>query len=179
LNRAFQEIVENPEWQAFNLKIHSQPNPTDPDILDGPWVITLDDFVTKDECTKMIELGRIEGYERSEDLSDEMNVDGSFDGKLSEDRTSTNAWCTDDCFEDTATKGILERIERLLHIPESNYEYLQLLRYDVGQFYGVHHDYSASFAKRPPGPRVGPSCVVIDGARRPNALLTNPSLFRS
>jgi hypothetical protein len=179
LNQAFQEIVDNPEWQAYNLKIHSQPNPSDPAIFDGPWVITLDDFVTKDECTRMIELGRVEGYERSEDHSDAMHVDGSFEGILSEERTSTNAWCTDDCFEDKATNDILGRIERLIRIPESNYEFLQLLRYDVGQFYGVHHDFIDSQVNRPPGPRVGPSFGVTVGANIWNTLFANPYLFRS
>lgn len=45
-------------------------------------------------------------------------------------------------------------MEKLVGIPESNYEHFQLLRYEVGQKYGVHHDYIDSQVARAPGPRV-------------------------
>ena len=83
-----------------------------------------------------------------------MNPDGTFDGVISKDRTSTNAWCEGPCLEHEVTKRVLARMEDLIGIPQQNYEDFQLLRYEVGQKYGVHHDYIDSQIDRQPGPRV-------------------------
>jgi len=156
LNRMFERIVSDPEWQAYNLQILSQPEPRKDteNILKGPWVITLDDFLTSEECETLIRLGADKGYERSEDLSDQMNLDGTFDGYVSEFRTSTNAWCDGPCMEHPLTQAVHDRIERLIDIPIPNYEDLQLLRYEEGQKYGIHHDFIDSQVDRQPGPRV-------------------------
>jgi len=47
---------------------------------------------------------------------------------LNKERTSTNAWCVDDCFEDNTTQVIVNRLENITGIPDTNSEYLQLLR---------------------------------------------------
>ena len=101
---------------------------------------------------------------------------------LNKERTSTNAWCVEDCYEDNTTQAVIKRLENITGIPDTNSEYLQLLRvrhlniviyqwakhvafvlllrsliicampchfffqcayeqYEVGQKYGVHHDY--------------------------------------
>lgn len=39
-------------------------------------------------------------------------------------------------------------------IPDANSEYLQLLRYEKGQFYESHHDYIPHHLKRAQGPRI-------------------------
>ena len=155
LHRMFERIVMDPEWQqAYSLQILSQPQPTAANVLDGPWIIILDQFLTDEECDTLIQLGGTLGYERSEDLSEEMNFDGTFDGVVSDERTSTNAWCEGPCLEHPHTQAVHERIERLLDIPRTHYEELQLLRYEVGQKYGIHHDFIESQIDRQPGPRV-------------------------
>ena len=156
LNLMFERIVSDPEWQAFNPEILSQPEPRKDSekILKGPWVITLDDFLTAEECITLIRLGAEKGYERSEDLSDTMNPDGTFDGYVSEFRTSTNAWCDGACMEHSLTQAVHKRMEKLIDIPIPNYEDLQLLRYEEGQMYGIHHDFIDTQVDRQPGPRV-------------------------
>jgi hypothetical protein len=42
---------------------------------------------------------------------------------------------------DDATKSVNAKLENITGIPETNHEFLQLLRYEVGQFYQTHHDY--------------------------------------
>jgi prolyl 4-hydroxylase len=107
---------------------------------DSPWVITIDDFITPKECTTLIELGRVEGYKRSKDVGEEL-FDGTYSAVRSHSRTSTNAWCAGDCYNHSVTQYVLQKIENLTSISDLYAENLQLLQYDVGQFYQEHHDY--------------------------------------
>ena len=49
--------------KRFSPTILSQP-PT------GPWVITLENVATEEECNRLIELGKERGYERSQDVGE-------------------------------------------------------------------------------------------------------------
>merc|ERR1712107_467110 len=120
-------------------------------IQDGPWVVTLDDFLSEEECDLLIKLGGEEGYEISMDVGAK-KFDGSFEGYKNERRTSTNAWCTKDCWKQASP--VLQKIENLTGIPDANSEYLQLLRYEVGQFYKQHHDYISHHTQRQEGVRI-------------------------
>lgn len=159
LHRLFEKIVttnasyvdgeSDSAISAYDVNILSRPSPAPEDEnkdmknLDyklGPWVITIDNFIKEDECDKLIELGGVEGYKRSEDVGKEQ-FDGTYASVQSESRTSWNAWCTDDCYKDPTAIEVAARIERLTGIPEPNSENLQLLRYEVGQFYKTHHDF--------------------------------------
>lgn len=51
-----------------------------------------------------------------------------------------NAWCIDMCEEDETVMDINERISKLIGIPDTNAERLQLLQYEPGQYYTTHHD---------------------------------------
>jgi len=130
LNKMFERIVAD-HRNKDRLKILSQPP-------SGPWVVTLDEFLTSDECQKLIDLGGQRGYERSKDVGKE-KFDGTYDSVESKSRTSSNAWCVDECYEDDTTQNVLSRIQNLTGVPEENYEYLQLLQYQETQFYGSHH----------------------------------------
>jgi prolyl 4-hydroxylase len=45
-------------------------------------------------------------------------------------------------------------LEKLTGIDRMNYEYLQLLSYEEGEFYGQHHDFIDYQVNRPQGVRV-------------------------
>ncbi|KAL7567681.1 hypothetical protein ACA910_012020 [Epithemia clementina (nom. ined.)] len=164
LDAMFTRIVTEPEFQQlYNITILSQPKPVSyvdqhnqnnhVEIKDGPWVVVLDDFMTSEECDTLRDLGATEGYQRSEDVG-ERKFDGTFSSKQSTGRTSSNAWCTMACWEHNVTKAVHDRMERLLQIPTGNYEYLQLLKYEVGQFYETHHDYIDHHLERFEGVRI-------------------------
>ena len=116
-------------------------------------VITIDDFITDEECDRLIELGGKQGYGRSTNVG-KMKFDGTFEEKTSKTRTSHNAWCTEECYKDDLVQNVLERIAQLTGIPDQNSEYLQLLKYETGQFYRAHHDYIEADKNRQPGPRI-------------------------
>jgi prolyl 4-hydroxylase len=118
LNKLFERIVE----RYPNVSVLSHP-------IEGstrsPWVITLDDFIKPEECDRLIEHGYKLGYARSTDVGAE-KFDGTFEEKKSTTRTSENAWCTDECMNDTLTQDVLKRIEVLTGIPDTNSEHLQV-----------------------------------------------------
>lgn len=125
------------------------------DLEEDPWVITLDNFLSDEECDRMIDLGYMEKYERSKDVGARLS-DGTYDAKVSTTRTSENAWCSDKggCRNDEIARRIFERIARLTRIPHVNYEDFQILKYETGQFYRNHHDYIDHQRERQPGPRI-------------------------
>jgi len=104
LNKMFENIVAN-ESNKEKIKILSQPP-------SGPWIVTLDDFLTPAECQRLIYLGGQRGYERSKDVGKE-KFDGTYDSVESKSRTSSNAWCVEECYEDDATMNVLLRIQNL------------------------------------------------------------------
>lgn len=120
---------------------------------DGPWVLTIDNFLTPEEAAQMIVLGYESGYKRSTDVG-EKKVDGSYAHEQSESRTSENAWCTDACLENPVVQRISEKIINITGIPLPNHEHFQILKYEKDQFYESHHDYINHHVRRPCGPRV-------------------------
>jgi prolyl 4-hydroxylase len=144
LNRMFEGILSDPiVVEKYNPKVLSRPKPFPDEVVDyqeGPWVITLDTFLTDHECDALVELGAEEGYKRSEDVGEE-KVDGTYGSLESSGRTSENAWCVDDCYKNATAQVVMEKIENLTGFPETNSENLQMLKYEVGQFYHTHHDY--------------------------------------
>lgn len=179
LNQMFQRIVETApgnrtlskremdqlaqdNMTRFSVIVHSKPGEKSNTKSDAemdkklpPWIITFENFLTSEECEEMIELGYKYGYKRSEDVG-AMRFDGSHDSVKSERRTSENAWCSarEGCRNETLPKLIHERMSKVMGIPAQNSEDLQILRYEVGQFYRTHHDYIPHQKDRQCGPRI-------------------------
>ena len=151
LDQMFQRIVDEYEdvtvmsSPSMRLESYGYDNP--------PWVVTVDDFLTDEECQVLIEMGAEKGYERSKDVG-KRNFDGTYGSVESTGRTSSNAWCTDECFENPITTQVLEKLEKLTGIPDANAEYLQLLKYDVTQRYESHHDFITFHSRRAQGVRI-------------------------
>ena len=110
LNAMFQRIISDPQWAEKYGPIEILSSP---DTTGGPWLITLDNFVSDEECAKFIEWGFEAGFERSEDVATEEEFDGTFGSEESTGRTSTNSWCYDDCHTDPILGPVHERIEAL------------------------------------------------------------------
>jgi len=148
-------------FKQYEPIVHSHPSGIntenikygDDPILDGPWVVTFESFHTDEESDRLIELGAELGYERSTDVG-EKKADGTYTAKKSNSRTSTNAWCTDQCYDDPLSQQVVDRIGNVTGIHDINHENLQLLRYEEGQFYAAHHDYIPHHIDRQSGPRI-------------------------
>ena len=141
LNKMFHRIAYGPESSTRKVQVLSEPsleNTTGRYDYPLPWVVVIDDFISEEECKQLIDLGAIRGYARSRDVG-EQQPDGTFSSVESKDRTSSNAWCQDECLEHPVVQGVLKKIESLTDIPDANSEHLQLLKYEEGQFYKTQY----------------------------------------
>eukprot|EP00977_Amphora_coffeiformis_P022285 scaffold10723_cov164-Amphora_coffeaeformis.AAC.13 len=167
LNAMFERILTEPSLQQYQPVAMMRPNPptataggddddddtTTTAVKEGPWIVVLENFLTDHECDTLIQLGAERGYERSKDVG-ERKADGTYGSVESKDRTSTNAWCVEECWDHAVTQSVHDKLELLTGgIPRAYYEYLQLLRYGQGEFYGQHHDYIEHHLDRQQGPR--------------------------
>ena len=124
----------NPDMPPYTVHVHSSP-----DDNGRPWVVTFENFLTKEEAQELIWLGHQEEYKRSEDVG-KLKFDGSFDSKQSTGRTSENAWCSafKGCRWKEVPSRVLNRISAVTGIPSDHSEDLQLLKYEKGQYVCIH-----------------------------------------
>ena len=151
LNAMFERLTTDPYYvEQYSPTILSRPRPNENNTQedDGPWLVVLENVATPEDCERMIQLGSDRGYEQSQDVGAK-KFDGTYDGKVSQGRTSSNTWCLDECWEDDASTRIHDAMENITGIPRENYEYLQLLQYQEGQFYNAHHDFIEFHRERP------------------------------
>lgn len=143
LNKMFQRIVGELPFEDgavvpdYKVNIISRPLSEEHigsamhelDFHVGPWILTLDNFLTDDECDRLVELGATSGYYKS--LIENEDEDEEDEEEEEEDayRTSTNAWCQDECYKDPIAQRVIQKIENTTGIPDSYSEYLQLLKY--------------------------------------------------
>merc|ERR1712118_229435 len=101
------------------------------------------DFLTDEEVSAFIE-----GCSRSFSRSLAGDV-------LSPVRTSQQCWCTgNECARDPQTRRVEQRIADMIGGFHTKYfEPFQILKYDPGQFYRVHHDQNSGLFT-PQGARV-------------------------
>ena len=98
LNKMFERILAEPAFQKHEPKVVSRPTLAPGDtaetadyVVGGPWMIVFDKFVTDEEADRLVELGGLEGYQRS--LSANTLLNGAVAREVSPTRTSSNAWC--------------------------------------------------------------------------------------
>ncbi len=144
LNRMFERVIV--DFAEFKPEILSRPP-------DGPWVVVFHDFIKDIEVNTMIAWGKKLGFARSTDVG-QANERGETTKVVSQSRTSSNAWCSHECEVDPLVTAVSNRIERVLEVPQQNYESFQLLQYHIGQEYKVHHDMANSERNEPAGPRI-------------------------
>jgi len=144
-------VVSSPYYDMTRLLDDDEDEDDQPPL---PWVITIEDFLTGEECDVLIKHGSELGYEQSTQYSNTADVGGSHEFIESESRTSTNTFCQGDCDADPIVRGVIDRIVEMSGITANHYEKLQLVRYEVGQYYKEHHDYASAHEELPFGPRI-------------------------
>eukprot|EP00980_Cylindrotheca_fusiformis_P010158 scaffold2261_cov124-Cylindrotheca_fusiformis.AAC.6 len=113
----------------------------------------MENVINATDAHRLIELGHDAGYERSTEVG-KINT-GSVEKEVTRARTSTSTWCQHkDCIEDDVTVRLLDQISDWMDISWRNSEYLQLLRYEPGQYYKTHHDYIPHHIDRQYGVRI-------------------------
>jgi len=109
-------------------------------LNEDPPIYLFPNFLSDDECELLVGHARDQGLERST-TTGKMGKDGRFHRPTHESRTSNNAWCFGKCFSDTEVHKIENKIAHVVSRPRRNMEHFQLLHYEVGQEYQVHHDF--------------------------------------
>jgi prolyl 4-hydroxylase len=143
LDRLFAGLPER--FPAYNVSFLSRPPA-------GPWVAYFHDFLSDQEIDTLVE--QTGGDLRRSTDQGAFDADGVQEQVLSQDRTSRNAWCSNECEEHPVVRGVSKRIELITGVPEDNYESFQLLRYEIGQEYKRHHDMSEEDNEQLSGPRI-------------------------
>lgn len=118
-----------------------------------PPIAVFDSFMTTEEALAMRDAVGQPNFKRST-ASGSTDASGYTNQIASKTRTSTNAWCMHGCESNPTVKAIIQRISSVVNISSGHFEALQLLRYETGQYYRRHHDFSDSNAHNPAGPRI-------------------------
>jgi hypothetical protein len=84
--------LEHDLASKYKITVHSR----------SPFVVTIDDFITMEEADALIKAGGVK-WERSTDTGT-TNKFGETGRVLTEGRTSSNAWCREDCLADPHVK---------------------------------------------------------------------------
>jgi prolyl 4-hydroxylase len=135
ISGTFERVVEQMTHEKYAVNVLSRPP-------QGPWVITIDDFLAEHEIRALLEKGG-HHYERS------LAGDG-----VSPVRTSSTSWCNVPfCEGDPTIKSLKRRVANVTGVPLTHSEHVQVLRYEVGDFYRQHHDQNAH-PHSPWGPRL-------------------------
>ena len=139
LDAMFARAASAAEFAHYRPTVHSR----------DPWVVSFDNFLSPSEADRVIQIGG-KGWQRSQ----------AGDG-VQAVRTSSTAWCDHThCGADPTLAALRHRIANLTMVPERNAEHLQVLKYDVGQFYRTHHDQNS-----PTTSAWGPRMYTVRGAR--------------
>lgn len=139
-------------FHRLQVKVLSKPP--------APWVVQFDRLLTPEDADAFTN----HTYSDMEVSSDAgaVRADGSFVHIKSESRTSWNSWCKGTCLGMEATRTLAANIESITGVPESNSEFLQVLRYQKGQYYKHHHDFIHANAGMPCGVRVYTLLVYLN-----------------
>jgi prolyl 4-hydroxylase len=162
LDRLYESITTNPAFEQYGLQVLSRPSyapgdtaETTTDYQLGPWIVVFDNAVTDEEADRFIELGYMVGYTQSAtNAVGKQGKDGTFTPLGDAGRTSTTAWCFFDCAKDPTVRRVMNRIASIIGIVDTNFEPVQILRYEKDQFYKIHNDYVGDQKTRPPGVRL-------------------------
>ena len=118
-----------------------------------PWLIVFDEFLDGNDIAALRAAFDTRKLERSSNVG-RMNALGRYEKSIDSSRTSENSWCDGDCARLPGVSSISQRIGNLTGCSELNSEFLQMLRYEHGQYYKVHHDFIPSHLDFPFGPRM-------------------------
>lgn len=164
VNRMFRHILENPIYQQYEPIVHSRPggDSTDPNVLDGPWVVTVENFTSPQECERLIEVSEDVGFKPSYGAMGQRDKDGRRERIQTEFRTSKSAYCLQACDLDTNIQTLTGRMENITGAPHSHLQYLHFMKYESSELYKLHSDYAKEHREQLHGVRLLTFLVYLD-----------------
>lgn len=140
-----------------SLEMNNNPHMADKygtmEILSrDPWVVTIDNFLSESEIQSLTQFKYT--WKKSLEYG-QVNEFGESGVLLSTRRTSEYFQCDGPCAQLADVQQLMSKLEKLVNIPRNHFEPLQLVKYETGQFYVTHNDYSDEGGSLPPcGPRI-------------------------
>jgi len=160
LHEMFHRIIHHPTFRD-SVEVLSRPDLKEGDDHEtvnyglGPWMILLKDFASPEECEAIIQAGTTLGFERSAYSGDKLDAAGRLIGGVKRGRTSSTTWCDEEiCESSPHVQRIIEKTEELTGLHRNYSEHLQILKYEPGEFYTLHHDYIERQRLRIAGARI-------------------------
>lgn len=109
------------------------------ELLRDPWIAEITEFATEGECDYIVDLARRVGFEPSRtSLGKERASEDSYTSVHSKSRTSWSSHVTS--VNDAVLRTLQQRIASMLEENVEHLEPCQVLRYEPGQQFKVHHD---------------------------------------
>ena len=131
------EVVYHPH--SDNQHGSNEPPPSQ------PWLLRFDDVLTSEECDHLVALSNSLGWSTRTLVPAGGNTIG---------RTSASVVCnTLDCTNDNVLSKLFENLSSIIGVPARNMEHIEFLKYEMGESYGVHHDYIPEDFWKPSGTR--------------------------
>jgi len=128
-------------------------------VNQDPPVVVFDHFLNASEVGVLVSLGFQSGFRRSKNAVQDSSLDkdgvmekSAKSMAVSDIRTSQTAWCSvEPCVHNSTVLEVRRRMSEITTVPEENFEFLQMLRYEPKQFYRLHHDFIPDQSQTPCG----------------------------
>jgi prolyl 4-hydroxylase len=124
-----------------------------PQILSrDPWVVFLEELITPKMADDLVQAFHDSGEEFAS--SSELDLPEG-EGALTSRRTSESMFCnTETCHNDPRVMAVHNIVSNLTGLPINNHEFMQVVKYNLGQYYVKHHDTSATYSRAANGHRI-------------------------
>jgi prolyl 4-hydroxylase len=124
-----------------------------PEVLSkDPWIVYFDEMITPKMADDLVQAF----HDSGEDFAASSELDlPEGEGALTARRTSLSMFCnTEVCQNDPRVLAVHEAVGNVTGLPLSNQEYMQVVKYNIGQYYVKHHDTSATYSRSANGHRI-------------------------
>lgn len=134
------------------------------DLVDNPWIVKIDDFVSNDEAESLISLAESGTWDLKETTM------GSHEPKVS----TCKLWAKDNkektCMgSNKVFKNLIHRISTMTSLPIVNFENVEMLKYGKYEAIPAHHDYLQHDSWKPAGPRVLTASLILSDVEQGGA----------
>ena len=124
INKLFTRVTTLSKFKKYTPVIHNS----------DPWVVTFDTFLTDEEADMVIQMSQ--GHFSPSALAGAEQINQNY-------RRSESFGCDhhNKCIEHESIKPIIDRMHEVTDINMKHTEDLTVTHYNIGGFYGRHHDY--------------------------------------
>jgi len=147
ITKIFERALD--EFPQYPATVHSR----------DPWLVQFDNVLDDDEVQGIIEAvgGKNGEYIKPSTTAKpvrQANGQVVLTDVPDQIRTSHNAWCQHrSCFKHPVHERVIKRMMDIVGLHPNNAEHMQLLRYGVGEYYRLHHDWIPEQLDARCGPR--------------------------